>query len=371
MDTGYLLISDITGYTAFLTGSELDHANAILKSFFETLLARHTLPLRVTKLEGDAIFAYLPDGQVYASQAILDAIQSLYAGFRMAQESMRLNTTCTCRACRNIPNLDLKFFIHYGEYIVQSLGGSIELSGPDVILIHRLLKNTVTERTGLRAYALFTQAACGKINAPDFEAGLLPHSEHYEYLGETHCRLFDLHAFWEAEKDSRQARVTPGEAEFTLNYHLPAPPAVIWDLMTNPQTRVQIMHAASMNISERQAGRIGPGSTYHCDHGTDVTRQQILSWQPFELLTTADHFELPMIGTCILTNSWHLKPDDDNTELTICYATLRSEHAGRQALAHMVWKIMGKKMINQGTQAGFESIQRLLRERGWSKSGQL
>jgi hypothetical protein len=364
MDTGYLLLSDITGYTAFLTGSELDHANAILKSLFETLLARHTPPLRVTKLEGDAIFAYLPDGQVYASQAILDTIQSLYAGFRTAQEAMRLNTTCTCQACRNIPNLDLKFFIHYGEFILQSLGGSIELSGSDVILVHRLLKNSVTERTGLRAYALFTQAALGKMNTPDFEAELTPHSERYEYLGETYCRLFDLHAFWEAEKDNRQERVTSAEAEYTFNFHLAAPPAVIWDLLTNPQTRVQILHAASMNVSDRQAGRIGPGSIYHCDHGTDVTRQQILSWQPFELLTTADRFELPMIGACVMTNSWHLKPDGDGAELTICYAPLRAEHAGRQALARFAWKSMGRKMVNQGTQAGLESMQRLLQERG-------
>lgn len=34
---------------------------------------------------------------------------------------MRLNTTCTCNACRNIPNLDLKFLVHFGIYVLQDM----------------------------------------------------------------------------------------------------------------------------------------------------------------------------------------------------------------------------------------------------------
>ena len=36
--TGYLLIADISGYTAFLTSSEQDHANPILKSLLISLV---------------------------------------------------------------------------------------------------------------------------------------------------------------------------------------------------------------------------------------------------------------------------------------------------------------------------------------------
>jgi len=35
---GYLLIADISGYTAFLTSSEQDHANPILKSLLTSLV---------------------------------------------------------------------------------------------------------------------------------------------------------------------------------------------------------------------------------------------------------------------------------------------------------------------------------------------
>ncbi len=39
-EQGYLLIADITGYTRFLTGSELDHAQGILEGLFAVILER-------------------------------------------------------------------------------------------------------------------------------------------------------------------------------------------------------------------------------------------------------------------------------------------------------------------------------------------
>lgn len=359
MDAGFLFFSDITGYTAFLTASELDHATAILTSLFETQLERYTPPLRVAKLEGDAIFAYLPDGSLGAQQAVLDTIQNIYANFRSSLETIRLNTTCHCQACRNIPNLDLKFFIHHGVYVVQTLGGSVELSGPDVILAHRLLKNTVSEQTGLRAYAMFTEAACQKIGSPEFEAGLISHKEVYEHLGAVNCRLLDLHAFWDDVRNQHQPRVTTTQAEFTFHHRFTAHPQVIWDLLTNPQTRMQVFNAISMKVTEQQEGRISLGSSFHCNHGKDVTRQQILSYQPFELLTTDDTFEISLAGVCALQNSWYLQAEGDETEVTICFAPLRAKNPGRQKVAGIIWKLSGSRMINQAMLSCYRTLEGL------------
>ena len=40
-------------------------------------------------------------------------------------------------------DLDFKFVAHHGEMVKQKMGGREELAGRDVILVHRLLKNTV------------------------------------------------------------------------------------------------------------------------------------------------------------------------------------------------------------------------------------
>ncbi len=155
----YFVISDITGYTAFLTGSEAEHAQEIIQSLMLLLVQHNRPPLKVSKLEGDAVFAYAPKGSFLQGQTFIELLENTYADFRKYREQMRVNTTCTCRACSNIPNLDLKFFLHYGSYNLMSISGNAELSGPDVILVHRLLKNSIFEKTGKKAYIYITETA--------------------------------------------------------------------------------------------------------------------------------------------------------------------------------------------------------------------
>ena len=45
-----------------------------------------------------------------------------------------------------------------GVVVRQRMAGLSELVGSDVIVVHRLLKNSVTEELALAAYALFTDA---------------------------------------------------------------------------------------------------------------------------------------------------------------------------------------------------------------------
>jgi hypothetical protein len=40
--------------------------------------------------------------------------------------------------------------------VKQKMGGREELAGRDVILVHRLLKNAVSEKVGGRAYPLYS-----------------------------------------------------------------------------------------------------------------------------------------------------------------------------------------------------------------------
>lgn len=89
---------------------------------------------------------------------MLETIENLYYVFADTREKMHRNTTCTCTAGSLIPNLDLKFVMHYGEFLEVKIGGSQELSGTDVILVHRLLKNMITEKTGVSGLCLFYQS---------------------------------------------------------------------------------------------------------------------------------------------------------------------------------------------------------------------
>jgi hypothetical protein len=155
---GFLIISDITGYSKYVNESELEHARDSLTDLLNILIQHTQSPLVISKLEGDAVFSYAPAGGFLQGQSLLDMIETTYASFRKALELMVLNTTCPCNACRNLPNLDLKFFVHFGSYMTQKLGNFTELVGNDVNLVHRLAKNRIKAEMGFKAYAAFTQA---------------------------------------------------------------------------------------------------------------------------------------------------------------------------------------------------------------------
>ena len=99
---GYILLTDISGYTMFLTQSELDHADDILHELFDTLLKHIQPPLVLSNLQGDAILAYLPEAAELKPQTVIETIERLYYDFRHHLELMKINTSCTCNACANM-----------------------------------------------------------------------------------------------------------------------------------------------------------------------------------------------------------------------------------------------------------------------------
>ncbi len=61
---GCLLLADITGYTSYLQGTELEHAQDVLADLLETIIAGIEPPFEVSKLEGDVVFAHVPAAAV-------------------------------------------------------------------------------------------------------------------------------------------------------------------------------------------------------------------------------------------------------------------------------------------------------------------
>ena len=156
-NTDIFVLADISGYTSFVAKTELEHSHEILTELLELLVENIKPLMTISKLEGDAVFAYAGRNVFARGDTLLEFVESIYVAFRDRQLSMRRKTTCTCNACVNIPTLDLKFIVHCGDYIVQNIANTRELVGSDVNLIHRLSKNHVSEATGWRAYMMLTE----------------------------------------------------------------------------------------------------------------------------------------------------------------------------------------------------------------------
>jgi Protein of unknown function (DUF2652) len=197
---GYLVLADISGYTSFLTSTELEHAHGIVAELTALLIQRLAAPLRFVELEGDAVFAYAPSGAFADAERLLDMIEACYVAFRLRLEEMRRATTCTCSACALIGALDLKFIAHLGEFVLQQTPTGPKPIGPDVIVAHRLLKNRVV-RQGTRAYAFLTDALLERAGGT---LGLPAHTERYDDVGEVRGRIVDL---GQAVARHREARI--------------------------------------------------------------------------------------------------------------------------------------------------------------------
>ena len=311
---GYLLLADITGYTAYLAGVELTHAQEILAELLELIVQRFEPPLTIAKLEGDAVFAYAPLERVPRNETLLDLMESTYLAFRDRVDTIRRRTTCQCNACKAIPGLDLKFILHYGEYLLQSVSGGTELVGSDVNLVHRLLKNQVSDATGWKAYMLLTESGLYQLGLAldNLHEGV----EEYEHLGQVKTFSLDLHSRYHEIVDARRVFISAEDADAVITRTVTAPPAILWDWLNDMGKRVQweTSYREILPIL-RPGGRMGAGATNHCAHGDDLILETILDWRPFEYYTA----EYPLA-----LQSLHLEPTPDGTNLSVHFKLKQS-----------------------------------------------
>lgn len=307
--TGYLLIADISGYTEYLTSSELEHANPVLRSLLTAMIEQVGEPLSLWKMEGDAVLAY-STGRFPTGETFLAICENLYNAFTTRRLDIVANTTCPCRACANVPNLGLKIMAHYGTFEEMQIGPMTDLSGADVILVHRMAKTDVKTVTGIESYALFTDAA---VQAMGIEAALVPYSQPFEHFGDVQMQVYDLGAAWERFRD-RHARhyIGPDEGVFTYRRHFPHSPGVLWDGLVDPEMKRAWMDMISVTV-DLPEGRLGTGSRYHCVHAEAEFYYWITDWRPFNYFTV--RFADPFHPGLTYHETYELEPVDDGTVL--------------------------------------------------------
>ncbi len=352
---GFLVIADITGYTAYLHDSELEHAQDSLSSLLNLLIDHTTTPLVLSRLEGDAVISYAMDGTFLQGQTLIEIIEGTYVAFKQALEMMVLNTTCTCNACKNIPNLYLKFFVHHGTFLLQQLGTHAELVGTDVNLVHRLTKNSIVEKTGIKAYTAYTEAAADALDIPNFWDGMLPHEEEYD-VGRVVVHVQDMTAMWERERAKVRTVVTPENALIIDEVELPVPPTVLWDYVTKPEYRAQLLKSDVSSTKARTDGRLGDGTVYICAHGKSVYAHTVVDWQPVEQYTYQAPGVLPRNSALVTSR---LTPTDQGTLATLLIGRRQGPLVMRVA-ENIMAKIFAGRSIRKGRQILVDLIEREL-----------
>ncbi|HSH04478.1 MAG TPA: DUF2652 domain-containing protein [Anaerolineae bacterium] len=178
----FLVIADISGYTRFLQlhTMSLLHAEQIITELLETVIDAAEHPLQISKLEGDAVFLYAlaHDDKQSAAHDIWQQAHAFFTAFQEKAQMLIACNECPCDACHNIGQLKLKVVMHYGEVAIKRIRQFEELAGRDVILVHRLMKNSIT----VREYILMT-TDFQQFLQPNVTADWEERSEHVDDLG--------------------------------------------------------------------------------------------------------------------------------------------------------------------------------------------
>jgi class 3 adenylate cyclase len=186
-----LLVADISGFTKFMRQHAVatSHAKQIIVRLLKALMHVAEAPLKIAELEGDAVFFYAASegGEEVAATAarVKNQVINFFSTFNKEVEEINRLQTCSCDACDQVSALKLKQVLHVGNVEVEQIERFEKLFGVDVILVHRMLKNTLPSREYVMMSAPMYDAFGGF-----FDLEPERRKERFEGLGEVDVLVF-------------------------------------------------------------------------------------------------------------------------------------------------------------------------------------
>jgi hypothetical protein len=141
---GLLFIPDISGFTKFVSETEIDHSRLIIQELLEIIINANHIGLEVSEVEGDAILFY-KFGDSPDVEKLYKQVEKMFCDFHRSLIAYEYRRFCQCAACASAINLSLKVITHYGEFTGYNVKNFSKLIGKDVIVAHQLLKNDISQ----------------------------------------------------------------------------------------------------------------------------------------------------------------------------------------------------------------------------------
>lgn len=179
----FFCVPDITGFTKFISTTELSFSSRFIPGLLRRLVNANIINMNVGEIEGDAIFFY-KTGRLPAVNTVAKQCQLFFQTFHSYLKLTEKEDPENFQKYLAHGQMGLKIIIHYGEIISANIKGRTKLIGQNVIIAHRLLKNSIAESE----YVLLTHDYLEKTKGNNirqwFPWGELKEgSETYEYLG--------------------------------------------------------------------------------------------------------------------------------------------------------------------------------------------
>jgi len=187
-----ICIPDITGFTRFMAETNLEFSRKIIPPLLRNLVASNTLNLKVGEVEGDAILFYRY-GTLPSFKELVDQCKIFYINFTEQLESLKKEFPDDFAKYISTNKLTLKIVVHAAEMTSTQIDGIIKLIGEDIVVVHKILKNTVKDPE----YILFTEKLLS--NYPEKEVSeqlnwskVEKSQDEYEFIGSIKYRHITL-----------------------------------------------------------------------------------------------------------------------------------------------------------------------------------
>ena len=169
--------------------TSLVHAQDVVARLLEAVIDAAPR-LTLLEIEGDAAFFYtwVASGQDASfAQLAANQILAMHRAFNVCQRAIATLNTCPCQGCRQAEQLRVKFVAHLGEVAIQRVKRVSKLAGLDVILVHRMLKNTVP----LSEYILLSEPLFS-VSDEHMRTHSRPLAQEFEGLGPVQTYFVDM-----------------------------------------------------------------------------------------------------------------------------------------------------------------------------------
>ena len=172
--------------------TNLEFSRKVIPPLLRNIVASNTLSYKIGEIEGDAILFYR-FGNFPSLKEISEQCKKFYIDFILHLEQLKKEFPEDFAKYISSKKLSLKIILHSAEITTTYIGGLIKLIGEDVVVVHKLLKNSVPDAE----YILLSEKFLSGFKPNEIREAfdwseIKKGNDDYDYLGKIKYRYISL-----------------------------------------------------------------------------------------------------------------------------------------------------------------------------------
>lgn len=187
-----MCLPDLTGFTKFISDADINFSGKVIPTILKSIINGNRSEFKVGEVEGDAILFYTFE-PFPSLQQLYDQSLHFFTTFQEGLKEIEKEYPDEYRKYLSAGKLGLKVVLHSGLTTDEKIETRTKLIGEDVIIAHRLLKNSVSENE----YILLSESLLSTYEEEDISKTfngirLRKGRDYYEHIGMIPYRYFPV-----------------------------------------------------------------------------------------------------------------------------------------------------------------------------------